>query len=93
MERLGATGPARVTAISTWLDGMGAPELKRMLVTAKIVDQFEKLQHKFANQGAASFSQAHRDVEQTGLSDETWADMSHGQRLDYARQHDQSKFR
>jgi hypothetical protein len=93
VERLGATGPARVTAVSTWLDGVGSPALKQMLVTARIVEQFEGLMRKFTSQGGAPFSQAHRAVQTDTVSDEAWAGMSQAERFDYARSHDQSKFR
>jgi hypothetical protein len=58
--KLGAAGTARVTALNTFFDGIGAPEMKQMLVTAGIIQAAEKLVAKFASQGSASFSQAHR---------------------------------
>lgn len=60
VTKLGANGPARITALGTFFDGIGAPEMKQMLVTAGIVQAAEKLVAKFSSQGAASFSQAHR---------------------------------
>jgi len=94
IAKLGANGPARVTALGTFFDGIGAPEMKQMLVTAGIVQAAEKLVSKFSSQGVASFSQAHREPGSTGgkVSEEEFNRMSPAARLDYARQFDQSQF-
>jgi hypothetical protein len=94
IAKLGANGPARVTALSTFFDGIGAPEMKGMLVTAPIVAACERMVAKFASQGVASFSQAHREPGQAGgkVSDEAYRAMTPAQKLDYARQFDQSQF-
>lgn len=91
VAKLGANGPARVTALGTFFDGIGAPELKQMLVTAPIVQAAEKLVAKFSSQGAASFSQAHR-VPNDGqkVTEDQWAKMSDAQKIDYARQFPQT---
>jgi hypothetical protein len=97
VAKLGANGSQRVDAIANWLRGVLGDDLARdmgkVMVTERIVRGWERIINKFVGQGAAGFSQAHRDVEQSGLSDEQWASMSHGARLDCARSHDQSKFR
>ncbi len=94
VAKLGANGTARVTALGTFFDGMGTPELKGMLVTAAIVQAAERLVSKFSSQGAASFSQAHRVPGEGGgkVSDEEFAKMGPAARLDYARRFDQSQF-
>ena len=94
IAKLGANGPARVTALSTFFDGIGASELKQMLVTEGIVKAAERMVAKFSSQGAATFSQAHREPGQSGgkVSDEEFAKMGPAARLDYARQFDQSQF-
>lgn len=94
IAKLGANGPARVTALQTFFDAMGAPEMKGMLVTAGIVQAAEKLVSKFSSQGAAPFSQQHREPGSTGgkVSEEEYNRMGPAQRLDYARQFNQSQF-
>lgn len=94
IAKLGTNGPARVTALGTFFDGMGAGEMKAMLVTAGIVQAAEKFAAKFISQGAASFSQAHRVPGEGGgkVSDEEFARMGPAARLDYARRFDQSQF-
>ncbi|MET4170821.1 hypothetical protein ABIB99_001903 [Bradyrhizobium sp. LA6.1] len=92
VAKLGANGVQRVTALETWMRGMVGDELagamRGMLVTEKIVRGWETLLRKFTTQGAASFSQAHRDPPhmQGRVSEEQWTGMSEAQRLDYARQ-------
>jgi hypothetical protein len=94
IAKLGANGPARVTALSTFFDGIGAPELKTMLVTAPIVQAAEKLVAKFSSQGTAPFSQSHRVPNEPGgkVSDDEYGRMSQAQKLDYSRQFDQKQF-
>jgi hypothetical protein len=98
-EKLGVNATARVTAVDTWLRSIvgdtSAKAMRCMMVSAGIIEGFEKLAHKFSSQGAAPFSQAHRDhPEAPGrVSEEQWAGMSHGARLDYARQFPQSQFK
>lgn len=57
--KLGANGSARVTAITQWMDAKGYAPLKNMLVTAEMVETFEKLMRD--TQGGAAFSQQHRE--------------------------------
>lgn len=94
IAKLGANGPARVTALGTFFDGIGAGELKQMLVTAGMVQAAEKLVSKFSSQGVASFSQAHREPGPAGgkLSDEAYQRLSPAAKLDYARGFDQTQF-
>lgn len=89
--KLGAAGTARVTALETFLTGMvgeqDAKQLGGMLVTAGIVQAFEKLVTKFASQGSAAFSQAHRNADAPGkVTDEQWNSMTYAERRDYAAQ-------
>jgi hypothetical protein len=64
VAKLGVNGTQRVTALETWMRGMVGDELagamRGMLVTEKIVRGWEKIQHQFQSQGAASFTQSHR---------------------------------
>lgn len=94
VAKLGANGPARVTALETFFKGVGSPELVGMLVTAPIVQAAERLVAKFASQGTASFSQAGREPGQAGgkVSNEAYQAMTPAQRLDYSRQFDQTQF-
>jgi hypothetical protein len=95
--KLGANGTQRVTALDTWIRGMVGDRLagpmRSMLVTADIVKGWEILQHKFSSQGAAAFSQAHREPGSNGrLSESEYNAMSPAARLDYAHSVDQSQF-
>jgi hypothetical protein len=99
VEKLGTNATARITALNTWMRGAVGDELAgalgSMMVTEKSVRALEKLQARFTNQGAASFSQAHRvPHEETGgrWSEEQYNAASPGQRLDYTRQFDQRQF-
>lgn len=98
VQKLGANGSMRVTAIENFLRGhLGddlASGMRPMLVTAKIIERFERLANKFQSQGAASFSQQHREpAERSGrVSDEQYNAMGPAERLNYARSHDQSQF-
>jgi hypothetical protein len=98
VEKLGPNGLSRVSAVETFLrghlgDGHGRA-LRTMLVSAATVVAMEKLVALVASQGAASFRQHGREPPgQPGkVDDATWEGMSHGQRLDYARQFDQRQF-
>ena len=55
----------------------------------------ELLANKFASQGAASFSQAHREPGgQSGrVSEDAYAEMSPGERYAYAKSFDQRQFK
>lgn len=98
VAKMGANGTSRVTALETWLRGIVGDKLagpmRSMMVTADIVKGLETLQQKFSSQGAASFSQAHREPRDPAgrVSDEEHARMTPGQRLDYARGFDQRQF-
>jgi hypothetical protein len=99
VAKLGANGVQRVSAIDVWLrgqlgDDLAAP-VRSVLVTEKIVRAWETVIQKFQSQGVASFSQAHREPGNAGggrVSDEQYAKMTSGERLDYARGFDQSQF-
>jgi hypothetical protein len=98
IAKLGANGPARVTALETFFTGLvgsdGAKQIKGMAVTAGLVQALEAVASKFASQGTASFSQAHREPGPSGqkVSDEVYAKMSDREKLDYAKQFPQSQF-
>jgi hypothetical protein len=70
VEKPGAHGTARVTAVDTWMRGTLGDELgghiRGMMVTAKIVEGFEKLMTKMGTQGHASFRQDGREVDRGG---------------------------
>lgn len=89
VEKLGANGTARITALQTFFSGMlgesDGKQIAGMLVTAGIVQAAEKLAAKFASQGAASFSQAHRDASGGARVDPaTYDKMSYTEKKDYA---------
>ncbi len=98
MAKLGTTATARIDALGTWMGALigeqGAKTLGTMLVSAAIVQEFEKLASKFTTQGAAPFSQAHRvEPNQPGrVSDDDYNRMSQAERWEYARSFDQKQF-
>lgn len=98
VAKMGANGVQRVTALEQWLRGMVGDKLagpmRGMIVTADIAKGLETLQQKFSSQGAASFSQAHREPGEGGgkVSSEVYSKMSAAEKLDYARGFDQTQF-
>jgi hypothetical protein len=98
VQKLGANGTSRVTAIETWLRSELGDDLangmRSMMVTEKIVRGFEKLAAQRTTQGAAPFSQAHRfEPTPTGrVSDDEYSKMSSAERWEYARSFDQKQF-
>ncbi len=99
ISKLGTTGPARVDAVTTFLRGtIGDDKLTQSitshLFTAQQVTAFERLIQKVTSQGHASFSQSGREVSDGPgrVSEEAYAKMSPGQRLDYSRSFDQRQF-
>lgn len=93
--KLGPTGPALVGAITTFLkatlgDAEGAQIASRMF-TAADVQIMQKLVGKFASQGAAGFSQQHRDVTAVGKVDQAAYDkMTYSEKKEYAAKHSQA---
>jgi hypothetical protein len=79
IAKLGTTAPARVDAVSNWLDAKGYGALKSMLVTAEHVQTFEKMINSTTSQGVATFSQKHR-VEPPANEIAGWDKMSFEQR-------------
>lgn len=94
IAKLGSTAAARVDAVVNWVTGMDGTADKRdakalasMLVTAAHVEAFERLMLKVSSQGAASFSQQHRDVSTGKVDDAAWAKMSYSEKKAYAEKH------
>lgn len=89
VAKLGPTGPARVDAVTTFLkatlgDAEGSQIASRMF-TASDVQVMEKLVGKFASQGAAGFSQQHRDVTAAGkVTPEQYDKMSYSEKKEYS---------
>ena len=99
LDKLGANATMRMTALGTWLNGVVGAELAKSMVAGcfseKQVRGLELLANKFATQGAASFSQAHREpAGQSGrVSEEQWSEMSQSERYAYSKSFDQKQFR
>jgi hypothetical protein len=95
VEKLGAHGTARVTAVDTWLRGTLGDDLGKavrgMMLTAKAVEGIEKLMTKMSTQGHASFRQDGREVDRGGkgplssMSDEAYAATSANERFRLSR--------
>lgn len=98
VQKLGANGPARVTAVETFLNGVigsdKSKQLMSVMVSAGAVEAFESLVGKFSTQGTASFTQAFREPREANgrVSNEQFAKMSGAERLDYTRRFDQTQF-
>jgi hypothetical protein len=92
IDRLGVTGTARIAAIESFLDSMGASGLKARIFTGRDVADFEKIISNRVSQGAAPMPRGGREPPepQGRVSEEAYSKMSPGDRLSYARQHDQS---
>lgn len=91
VAKLGPTGTARVTAVTTFLkatlgDADGAMIASRMF-TAADVQAMEKLVGKFASQGTANFSQQHRDHSVGKVDQATYDRMSYSEKKEYAAKH------
>jgi hypothetical protein len=89
IAKLGAAGPARVTAVTTYLESTlgktdGAQLASRMF-TADDVRIMEKLVARVASQGTAGFDNRHRNVDQPGKVDSaTYEKMSYSEKKEYA---------
>ena len=97
VQKLGANGPSRVTAIQNFLTSIVGDERARAIgagmASARQVEAFEALASRYLSQGAGQYSRAHSEPPPAASpSDEDWGRMSAAERLDYARRHDQSKF-
>jgi hypothetical protein len=99
LDKLGSNATVRVTALQTFFRGHVGDDLARAvcsgLFSAKQVEALEKIANKMTSQGAASFSQAHREPAgpQGRVSEEQYAAMSPSERWDYARGFDQRQFK
>lgn len=60
VAKLGPSGPARVDAVTRFMDASGLGALKSTLVTAAQVEAMEAHITKISTQGGATFSQSHR---------------------------------
>lgn len=92
--KLGATGPQRMSAINTFLEGsLGkdvAKPLQDSIWTAAAVKSWEAFITKITSGHGSNFSQANR-TEKTGVDDATYNSWSPQQRMNYARTGDPSK--
>jgi hypothetical protein len=92
VNKLGTTGPARVTAITTFFksilgDQEGAQLASRMF-TARDIEIAEKLVTRFASQGGGMFRQTGRTADiGAKVDDATWDKMTYGEKKDYAERH------
>jgi hypothetical protein len=88
LNKLGATGFQRITAVETFLRGRLGDDVGRamggMLVTAKHVEGFERLMQQFANGGSGSFSPPRHSSEPARISDAEYNAMSYTEKKQYA---------
>jgi hypothetical protein len=98
VEKLGAHGTARVTAVDTWLRGTLGDDLGKavrgMMLTAKAVEGIEKLMTKMSTQGHASFRQDGREPQGAPgrVSEAEYNAMTPGERYTYSKSFPQSQF-
>jgi hypothetical protein len=99
IAKLGVNAPTRVDAIGTWLEaqlgGDLAGALRNTLYTSKQVEAFEGLIRRFVSQGVSGNPAAGRDGahrEPAKLSDADYAKLTYGEKAEYAKQFDQSRF-
>lgn len=98
IAKLGATGPARVDALTTFykaqLGEAEAGQIMSRVLTASDVHLHEKLVARLASQGGATFKGTGREApEPVGrVSNEQFSKMSAAERLDYARKFPQGQF-
>jgi hypothetical protein len=98
IAKLGATGPVRIDALSTFFKAyLGETEGRQLMArmfTAADVQIAERLVSKITAQGGASFRGSGREPPepQGKVSDDVFAKMTAGERLDYARRFDQKQF-
>lgn len=101
VAKLGSAGPARVSAVTQFLNGIlgedgarplvGTKDRPGVLWTADIVKSFETLITKLASGHGSTFSHAHRDGGKTEVDDATYNSWSHAERMNYARTGDPNK--
>jgi hypothetical protein len=88
IAKAGVNAGQRVDAISKWITAEVGSADARPIINTLVTDAhlrfYEKLHQKIVSQGAASFSQQHRDAEPRGVSDEQWAGMSYGEKKAYS---------
>jgi hypothetical protein len=65
VTKLGPSGPARVDAVTRFMDASGLGVLKSTLVTAAQIEAMEAHITKLTTQGGAQFSQSHRAAPET----------------------------
>lgn len=99
-EKLGPNITLRVDAVTNFIRGTVGDDkiakgMTQRILTADDLVGWEKIIRRTTSQGAASFSQAHREPGgQTGrVSEEAYAEMTPAQKWDYARGFDQKQFR
>lgn len=89
IAKLGVNGPARVDAVTNWMKARigeaDAGVMSTMLVTAAHVAAFEKLMRQSSSQGAGSFSQQHRQEQDTKPSNEEYDKWSFAEKREYSQ--------
>jgi hypothetical protein len=98
VEKLGAHGTARVTAVDTWLRGTLGDDLgkavRNMMLTAKAAEGIEKIMTKMTGQGVASYRNDGREPQgaQGRVSEAEYNAMTPGERYTYSKSLPQSQF-
>jgi hypothetical protein len=88
LAKLGAAATPRVTAVQNFIRSQVGPDLgkavSRMLVSAQIVEGFEKMMANHRGQGGGSFAPSRQPNEPSGVSDADYDKMTYSQKKDYA---------
>jgi hypothetical protein len=94
VQKLGPNATARVSAVQTWLKGVGGPDADTLIKVldyapvAGTVKAFENLMTRYASQGAGGFSQSHREPGEPAngrLTEAQYNALPIGDRMEYAR--------
>jgi hypothetical protein len=98
LDRLGPNARERIEAVQNFLTAQGAADLNASLVTAKQIEGVERLMANTRTQQRAAPAAASAPAHPAPASgpqrvdEPTFQRMSHAERIDYARQHDQRQF-
>jgi hypothetical protein len=96
VQKLGDLANVRLDSLRTWVSSQigteGAKALTETMFTARQVQAFEKLMHKFVSGGSGSFSGAHREPSHPNkLSDESYSKLGYLEKIRYAEQWPQNR--
>lgn len=98
IAKLGASGPARVDAVTTWMAAVGGEKhgkalanILKMAPVASTIEALEAVMQKMQTQGGAHFTTRGREADAAQrVDDATWDKMSYTEKKDYTARFNQS---